>query len=114
MAVYLTNLILEDIEVSNSIPFMPKESFEWCLKNESVIKDTIRQELSDSSMRLFKRYISDGEMAEPPERFVEKTGYFIGYRIVENCVKKGMSLEEICSLKSDAVIKRSEYFGMDR
>jgi hypothetical protein len=110
MAVYLTNRIIKNIEVSNSIPFMPKSSFEWCLKNEQLIKDSIKLELKDTTSRLFKRYISDGSWAEPPKGFVQKTGYFIGYRIIEKCINKGMSLEEICSLESEMVVEKSEYF----
>ncbi len=110
MAVYLTNRIIKNIEVSNSIPFMPKSSFEWCLKNEQMIKDSIKSELTDTTERLFKRYISDGSYAEPPVGFVQKTGYFIGYRIIEKCINKGIPLEEICSLESEMVIKKSEYF----
>lgn len=110
MAVFLTNRIIKNIEVSNSIPFMPANSFEWCMKNEQIIKDTITAELNDTTMRLFKRYISDGSFAEPPAGFVQKTGYFIGYRIIEACINKGMPLEEICSLKSETVIEKSEYF----
>jgi uncharacterized protein YjaZ len=110
MAVYLTNRIIKDIEVTNSVPFMSQSSFEWCLKNEQTIKDSIQLELNDTSERLFKRYISDGSFAEPPAGFVQKTAYFIGYRIIDRCVKKGMSLEEICSLESGMVIDKSEYF----
>jgi hypothetical protein len=110
MAVFLTNRILNGIEASNSIPFMSKSSFEWCMKNEQLIKDSIQLELNDTTMRLFKRYISDGGFSEPPAGFVQKTGYFIGYRIIEECVNKGMSLEEICSLESDMVMNKSGYF----
>ena len=110
MAVYLTNLIIKDIEVSNSIPFMPQSNFEWCIENESMIKDSVQLELNDTTMRLFKRYISDGSYADPPSGFVQKTGYFIGYRIIEKCIENGMALEEVCGLNSDAVIKKSEYF----
>jgi len=110
MAVFLTNRIVQGIEVSNSIPFMPKTSFEWCQRNEHVLRDSIRLELQDTSMRLFKRYISDGSFAEPPAGFVQKTGYFVGYRIIEACFKKGMTIEEICSLDSESVIKKSGYF----
>jgi len=110
ISVYLTNKIIKDIEVTNSVPFMSKSSFEWCLENEQTIKDSIKLELNDTTERLFKRYISDGNFAEPPVGFVQKTGYFIGYRIIEKCVNKGMSLEEICSLESRMVINKSEYF----
>ena len=110
MAVYLTNMILKDIEEPNSIPFMPKSSFEWCQKNEEMIKDSIKLELEDTTDILFKRYISDGDFAKPPTGFVQKTAYYIGYRIIQACVKKGMNVEEICKLNSDMVIRKSEYF----
>ncbi|MBN1145008.1 MAG: hypothetical protein JXA72_11330 [Bacteroidales bacterium] len=50
------------------------------------------------------------EDAAPPAGFVQKTGYFTGYRIIEACIKKGVTLEEICALKSDQVIEISGYF----
>lgn len=111
MAVYLTNQIVKNIKVSNSIPFMPEESFEWCRKNENLIKDSIKVDLNDSTMQLYTKYISDGSFAKPPKGFVEKTAYYAGYRIIEECVKQGMSIEEICSLNSEAVIKKSKYFN---
>ncbi|MBN2349510.1 MAG: hypothetical protein JXJ22_11755 [Bacteroidales bacterium] len=110
MAVYLTNQIIKDIEVSNSIPFMPEESFEWCKKNEQLIKDSIKLDLNDTTMQLFTRYISDGNFAKPPQGFVQKTAYFAGYRIIEACVKQGITIEEICSLNSETVIDKSNYF----
>ena len=110
MAVYLTNLILKDMEPARSVPFMPEESFNWCLENESLIRDTIRQELNDTSMQLYVRYISDGSFAKPPEGFVQKTGYFVGYRMIEACIGKGIDLETICRMNSDEIIEKSGYF----
>jgi uncharacterized protein YjaZ len=110
MAVYLTNIILRDIEFTNSIPFMPKESFEWCQKNEQLIKDSIVLELNDTTERLFKRYISDGSYAEPPKGFVEKTAYFAGYKIIDACIKQGMTIMEIASYDSRTIIEKSNYF----
>ncbi|UCG28469.1 MAG: hypothetical protein JSV24_03665 [Bacteroidales bacterium] len=111
MAVYLTNQIIYDISVSNSVPFMPENSFNWCIENEQLIKDSIRLELNDTSMQLFTRYISDGSIAKPPEGFVQKTAYFVGYRIIEECIGKGMELEEICEMKSEEIIEKSGYFN---
>ena len=113
MAVYLTNQIINDLEVSHSVPFMPQESFEWCMANEQLIKDSIQPDLNDTTMQLFARYISDGSFADPPRGFVQKTAYFTGYRIIEACVEEGMSVEEICSLNSEAVIANSNYFNLN-
>lgn len=110
MAVFLTNQIINDIKVSNSVPFMPENSFEWCMENEQLIKDSIKLELNDTTMQIFTRYISDGSFAKPPKGFVQKTAYFAGYRIIEECVKRGMTIEEICSLDSETVIHKSNYF----
>jgi hypothetical protein len=110
IAVYLTTLIVKDLPLSKAIPFMPESSVQWCFENEQAIKDSIKAELNDSTDRLYKRYISDGGYAAPPVGFVQKTGYFAGYRIVQACTEKGMKLEDVCSLDSDAVIARSGYF----
>ncbi|MBN1599878.1 MAG: hypothetical protein JW894_16400 [Bacteroidales bacterium] len=111
MAVYLTNLIVDDLEVTNSVPFMPEESFKWCMDNEEMIKDSIYHDLNDTTMQLFTKYISDGSFAKPPEGFVQKTAYFAGYRIIEECIKKGMELEEICKMGSEEIIAKSGYFN---
>jgi len=110
MAVYLTAKIIDGIEISKAVPFMPKESFEWCLANEQLIKDSIKLDLNDSTDQLFTKYISDGSFARPPEGFVQKTAYFAGYRIIEKCIDQGMSIADICSLDSKSVIDTSRYF----
>ena len=110
MAVYLTTLIDKNLGLKNAIPFMPESSVEWCMEHEQQIKDSIQVELEDSGQQIFFRYISDGGIAAPPKGFVQKTAYYIGYKIIKACIDKGMKLEEICSLDSKAVIERSRYF----
>lgn len=110
MAVYLTNQIIKELDVSNSVPFMPDSAFVWCTENEQLIKDSIMHELNDTTMQIFLRYIADGSFAKPPEGFVQKTAYFTGYRIIEACVNQGIPLEEICSLDAESIIQRSNYF----
>jgi uncharacterized protein YjaZ len=111
IAVYLTTLTIKDMEIYNAIPFMPDSSVKWCFANEPVIKDSIKAELNDHTLSSLKKFIADGAVATPPTGFVEKTGYFAGYRIVQACIKKGMTLEEICSSNSDTVIEKSGYFN---
>jgi uncharacterized protein YjaZ len=110
MAVYLTTLVLKDNGVFNAIPFMPETNVKWCFENEQAIKDSIRNELGDTTFTCLKRYIADGSVATPPKGFVEKTGFFAGFHIVDACIKSGMSVAEVCSLSSDEVIVRSGYF----
>jgi hypothetical protein len=42
MAVYLTTLIIKDLELLDAIPFMPDSSVKWCLQNEQLIKKSIQ------------------------------------------------------------------------
>jgi uncharacterized protein YjaZ len=65
---------------------------------------------NDTTKQLFTNYIADGSFATPPQGFVQKTGYFVGYRIIEACVNQGLTLEQICALNSKAVIDESKYF----
>lgn len=111
MAVYLTTLIIKDLGLFHAIPFMPESSVKWCFENEQLIKDSIKAELNDSTYNCLKKFIADGSVADPPKGFVEKTGYFAGYRIIDACIKKGMKLEDICFLNSDTVIVKSGYFN---
>jgi uncharacterized protein YjaZ len=111
MAVYLTTLILKDPGLSKSVPFMPDSSVQWCFRNEQLIKTTIKTELGDTTFNCLKKFIADGPVSTPPKGFVEKTGYFAGYRIIEACIKKGMKLDDICSLNSDSVLAESGYFN---
>jgi uncharacterized protein YjaZ len=110
IAVYLTTLTIKDMEIYNAIPFMPESSVKWCFANEPVIKNSIKAELNDNTLSSLKKFIADGAVATPPAGFVEKTGYFAGYRIIEACIKNGMTLEDICSSNSDSIIKKSGYF----
>ncbi len=111
MAVYLTTMILKDGGLFKAIPFMPEASVKWCFENEPLIKSTIKNELGDTTFNGLKRFIADGPLSSPPKGFVEKTGFFAGYRIIEACIKKGMKLEDICSLGSDKVLAISGYFN---
>ena len=89
---------------------MPETSVKWCFENEQAIKSSIKAELNDSTFNCLKKFIADGPVSTPPPGFVEKTGYFAGYRIIQECINKGMKLEDICSLTSDEVITKSDYF----
>jgi uncharacterized protein YjaZ len=114
IAVYLTTMINKNMGLSNAIPFMPESSVKWCFENEQMIRDSIIADLNDTTELFLKKYIADGSCCSaPPKGFVEKTAYFTGYRIIEACIKKGMKLEDICSLNSDAVIEKSGYFKKD-
>jgi hypothetical protein len=110
MAVYITTLVIKGSKLEESIPFMNESSVKWCFANEDLIKSTIRTELNDTTFNCLKKFISDGPGSTPPTGFVEKTGYFAGYRIIEACIKKGMKLEDVCSMRSDSVIAKSGYF----
>lgn len=110
MAVYLTTMILNDPGLTKSVPFMPPSSVKWCFENEKMIRDSIRADLGDTTFNCLKKFIADGAVSAPPKGFVEKTGYFTGFRIIEACIKKGIKLEDLCSLNSDTVIEESGYF----
>ena len=114
IAVYLTTLMIDNIDNRIAIPFMPESSYQWCEVNEQLIKDTILPELENNGEEIFFRFISDGKTAKPPNGFVEKTAYYIGYRIIQLCIKKGLKLEEICAYDSETIIRNSEYFHINK
>lgn len=90
---------------------MPRPAVDWCVENEKLIVGTIKQDLNKSGLEIEKKYICSGTgFAAPPEGFPEKTGYYIGYRMVEKCLRE-MPLEELCSMDSNEVIAKSKLFN---
>ncbi|NQU87917.1 MAG: hypothetical protein HQ541_19380 [Mariniphaga sp.] len=110
MAVFLSHKILDNSTIKNSIPFMPESTVEWCIKNENQIRDSIYNDLGMTGDAMFAKYISDGSFAKPPKGFPEKTAYYIGFRIIESCIEKNISLIDLCTLSAQEVIRISGYF----
>ena len=110
VAVYITMLLVDSLQLKQAIPFMPESSVDWCFEHETMLKDSILSDLAMTHDDLYLKYISDGSIAKPPAGFVQKTAYFAGYRIIESCINRGMKLEDICLLDSKSVIDKSGYF----
>ena len=113
LATYLSTQIVKDLELLEAIPFMPESSVNWCLENEQLLKDSLLVDLEDTTQQFMLKYIADGDFATPPDGFVQKTAYFAGSRIIEACIQKGLTIEEISSMKSQEVIEQSGYFNWE-
>jgi uncharacterized protein YjaZ len=111
LATYFSTQIFSDMNLLEALPFMPESSVKWCLENEQTIKDSLIVDLNDTTEKFMYKYIADGDIATPPEGFVQKTGYFAGARIIEKCIEKGMKLEDIGKLNSEEIIEISGYFN---
>lgn len=110
VASFFPTLVDKDASIYEGLWMMPKPAVDWCVANEKLIIDTIRPDLNKAGLEIEKKYICSGEgFAKPPEGFPEKTGYYIGYRIVEKCLEE-MPLEELCSMSRDEVIAKSRFF----
>jgi uncharacterized protein YjaZ len=109
LASYFPRLIFADLSIDDLLFMMPKDAVIWCTENERMMKTVIGEELELRGMESHGKYLMNGPMSNPPERFPAKIGYYVGYRIIENCLKS-MSLEEVCSLGVDGVIRESKYF----
>ncbi len=68
VAVYLTTLIDKKLDLKNAIPFMPESSVNWCIKNEQLIKATIKDDLDASGDKIYFRW----ESRHPAERIRPK------------------------------------------
>jgi uncharacterized protein YjaZ len=109
LASYFPRLVFTDLSIHDLLFMMPADAVTWCIENERMIKATIGEELEVGGMEPYRKYLMNGPMSNPPKKFPVKTGYYAGYKIIENCLKS-MSVEEVCSLGVDGVIRESKYF----
>ena len=111
VASFFPRIIDESASIYEGLWMMPRSAVDWCIENEKLIIDTIGPDLNKGGLEIEKKYICGGSgFAKPPEGFPEKTGYYIGYRIIEKCLKE-KPLRELCSLSSDEVIAESRLFN---
>ena len=111
IACYYALLLSGDATIHDAL-WMLNDNVEWCINNEDKIIEAVIPFLNGNSELGKKYFYAGGRRAEPPEGFPEKTGYYLGYRIVESCLNKGISLEELCSLDAQTIIYKSSLFTM--
>jgi uncharacterized protein YjaZ len=112
IASYIPTLISNDYSIYEGLWMMSKENVDWCISHEQNIRDSIWVDIDMSDMETDKKYRAGGEgFSNPPKGFPEKTAYYMGYRAIEECLKKGYTLSDICSLDSKSVIEISNVFN---
>lgn len=101
-------LLSHQSSIYEGLWMMPKESIDWCMKNERQIIDSISLDIDKNGLEISKKFIAGGEgFATPPIGFPEKTGYYLGYRIIEECMANGLCLTDICQMDSETVLSKS-------
>jgi hypothetical protein len=111
IASYIPTLISKNYSIYEGLWMMPKENVDWCISNEQRIIDSMLVDIDMGDMKTDKKYRAGGEgFSNPPKGFPEKTAYYMGYRVIEECLKKGYTLSDICSRNSKSVIEMSYVF----
>jgi hypothetical protein len=111
VACFFPTLVDKNASIYEGLWMMPRPAVDWCIENEKLIVETIKQDLNKGGLEIEKKYICSGAgFATPPEGFPEKTAYYLGYHIIEKCLKE-ISLKELCSMDSDEVIAKSRFFN---
>ena len=108
-ASYFPKLVFPECSIYDCLWMMQKDAVDWCMNNERKLKNNIRRSFEEYGIEVRRKYMMAGPLANPPEGFPRQTMYYVGYRVVENCLKK-ISLEKFFSLKVDDIISVSGYF----
>jgi len=111
IACYFLKIVSNRATAYDALWMMPKKAVDWCAAHEDTIKAVMSAEWNGDNAQAQKRFINGGYLASPPSGIPEKTGYYVGYRIIDACLKKGMTLEELCGQGSQAVIDGSGFFA---
>ena len=111
LASYLPLLLSDSATIYDGLWMMPKENVDWCMTHEGLVLDSLAVDLETGGLDISKKYIAGGEgFATPPVGMPEKTGYYIGYRMVENCFRQGMSLQDFCNATTREIMEKSGMF----
>jgi uncharacterized protein YjaZ len=111
IASFFPILVSHEYSIYDGLWMMTKDNIDWCMENESQIIDSLILDLDKTGIEITKKYIAGGEgFANPPRGFPEKTGYYIGYQIIEKCLNDKISLSELCKLDSETIIDLSGMF----
>lgn len=111
IASYFPKFLSKNTSIYECLWMMPKENIEWCIKNEDRIIDTIFKELDKKGLHPLKRFIAGGKgFSKPPNGFPEKTGYYLGYRIIEQCINENLSIKQIFHLHPNELVDTSNIF----
>lgn len=111
MASVFPTLLAEKYSIYDGLWMMSKENIDWCMQHEHQIIDSLYMDLEKDGIDISKKYIAGGKgFATPPKGFPEKTGYYIGYKIIESCLAKGIPLKDLCIMNVQNIISKSDIF----
>lgn len=111
IASYIPTLLSTDYSIYEGLWMMPKKNVDWCISNEQRIIDSMYVDIDMGDRKTDKKYRAGGEgFSNPPKGFPEKTAYYMRYRVIEECLKKGYTLSDICNRNSKSVIEISNVF----
>jgi len=106
---FFPRLVFPECSIYDALWMMPKEAIDWCMKNENQLKDHMSKDLEKGGIEIIRKYFIAGSLSNPPEGFPNQTAYYVGYKVIEECLKK-VSLKKFLSLAVDDVISSSKYF----
>lgn len=112
---YYTRKVLPFVEEQYVFGYT-KEQLQWCKENETMVYNFFVQQklLYDNTMQKVVRYVMDGPSATGmPDQSPGSVGSYIGYRIVEEYMKKHSDVTLIDLLTKDVsaqqILQQSKY-----
>ena len=106
-ACYINNKFFKGNETVAESLYYSEEDYQYCLKNEQEIFQTIKEIYKSTDRDTVNSFANRGIRLR--EDYPTAIGYFIGYRIVEEYVKRNGpdSWKEIYDLVPESVLKES-------
>lgn len=112
LASYFSRMVFPDYPLSSHIFFNSTE-LEWCQRNEWFLKREIMHYLHSQDTDIVNRYLSFNDNKKD-KWFPDRVGYFVGYRIIEEYLKKEctLTIRDLINESPQEVDLKSGYFNV--
>ena len=100
----MQRLIEQQSSIYDALWMMQADDVDWCKGNEKAILEALSDSIANADKDTWRKFFIGGRgLANPPKGFPQKTGYYIGYRIIEDAIAQSRLQDLVCLNPEDII-----------